>query len=213
MTSIGRYLGDCILAQSITGYDLMNIPPQEPNKLCGPSGLTCFEELASAGQDLCMVSCLGLYADVSFTNETILDFLESRGEEAQKLDELQQEYNRYKNDYVSNVYFDPKETNNSKCCIYSHILTIIPSFLAGIQWLTQLEVVHIYFDTATFDEIEKDVKVTLEGQLGVIGGTMGLLTGFSILSGVEIVYYALKVFFMLTQRSTVRSKDIDKHMT
>ena len=78
------------------------------------------------------------------------------------------------------------------------------SSLAGIKWFTQLEVVHIYFDTATFDEIEKDVKVTLEGQLGVIGGTMGLLTGFSILSGVEIVYYVVKVFFRLTQRSRVR---------
>ena len=29
----------------------------------------------------------------------------------------------------------------------------------------------------------------MEAQLGLIGGTMGLLTGFSILSGVEIIYY------------------------
>ena len=36
--------------------------------------------------------------------------------------------------------------------------------------------------------------MTLEAQLGLIGGTMGLLTGFSILSGVEIVYYAVKFF-------------------
>ena len=51
------------------------------------------------------------------------------------------------------------------------------------------QLVEIYFDTATFDEIEKDRKVTLEAQLGVIGGTMGLLTGFSIISAVEIVYF------------------------
>ena len=37
-----------------------------------------------------------------------------------------------------------------------------------------------------------DVKVTIESQLGLIGGTMGLLTGFSILSGVEIVYFILR---------------------
>ena len=75
-----------------------------------------------------------------------------------------------------------------------------------------LESVHIYFDTATYDEIERDVKVnsfnifcilselnyneygkvTTEAQLGLIGGTMGLLTGFSILSGVEIIYYLLR---------------------
>ena len=34
--------------------------------------------------------------------------------------------------------------------------------------------------------------MTIEAQLGLIGGTMGLLTGFSILSGVEIVYFLLR---------------------
>ena len=60
--------------------------------------------------------------------------------------------------------------------------------------------VEIFFDTATYDEIERDVKVTLQAQLGLIGGTMGLLTGFSILSGVEIIYFVMKFFVSL--RST-----------
>ena len=38
--------------------------------------------------------------------------------------------------------------------------------------------------------------MTLVAQLGVIGGTMGLFTGFSILSGIEIVYFAAKFFLM-----------------
>ena len=42
-----------------------------------------------------------------------------------------------------------------------------------------------------------DVKVTTEAQLGLIGGTMGLLTGFSILSGVEIVYYLLRLIIII----------------
>ena len=54
--------------------------------------------------------------------------------------------------------------------------------------------VQIYLNTATYDEVVNDVKVTLEAQLGLIGGTMGLLTGFSILSGVEIIYYVLMLF-------------------
>ena len=41
------------------------------------------------------------------------------------------------------------------------------------------------------------IKVTTEAQLGLIGGTMGLLTGFSILSGVEIIYYLLRFNFPL----------------
>ena len=93
-----------------------------------------------------------------------------------------------------------------------------------------LKAVYIYFDTATYDEIERDekvqalfckvyhmsyekvmfwihlflegivcmnllriyLKVTMEAALGLIGGTMGLLTGFSILSGVEIIYFLLR---------------------
>ena len=65
-----------------------------------------------------------------------------------------------------------------------------------------LQFVHIYFGTATYDKLEKDVKVTLEAQLGLIGGTMGLLTGFSLLSAVEIVYFAIKFFLSLKVSNT-----------
>ena len=56
-----------------------------------------------------------------------------------------------------------------------------------------LEVVQIYFDTASFDEIERDKKIKFEAQLSLIGGTMGLLTGFSIISGVEIICFLAKL--------------------
>ena len=70
-------------------------------------------------------------------------------------------------------------------------------FLANEKPYSPLQVVHIFFETSTFDTIERDQKVTLEAQLGVVGGTMGLLTGFSILSGVEILYYMVKFFLSL----------------
>ena len=37
----------------------------------------------------------------------------------------------------------------------------------------------------------------MEAALGLIGGTMGLLTGFSILSGIEILYYIVRFGFMM----------------
>ena len=40
-------------------------------------------------------------------------------------------------------------------------------------------------------------KVTFESSLGVVGGTMGLLTGFSILSGVEIIFFLIKILLKL----------------
>ena len=54
--------------------------------------------------------------------------------------------------------------------------------------------VEIYFDTATFDKIERDKKIKTEAQLSLIGGTMGLLTGFSIISGVEIIFFLFRLF-------------------
>ena len=63
-----------------------------------------------------------------------------------------------------------------------------------------LQVVQIYFDTATYDEIVKDVSVTLADQLGAIGGTMGLFAGFSFLSAVELLYFLVKYFFDLLSR-------------
>ena len=40
-----------------------------------------------------------------------------------------------------------------------------------------------------------NAQVTFESALSNVGGTMGLLTGFSILSGVEIIYFLVKFFF------------------
>ena len=51
----------------------------------------------------------------------------------------------------------------------------------------------IYFDTPTFDKITKDNAAKITDMLSAIGGTLGLLTGFSIISGVEIVYFLGKV--------------------
>ena len=56
-----------------------------------------------------------------------------------------------------------------------------------------ISLVEVYFRTPTFDIIEKDEKDTLEMKLSAIGGTMGLLTGFSFLSAVEVIYFLIKI--------------------
>ena len=56
-----------------------------------------------------------------------------------------------------------------------------------------MKLVQIYFDTATFDKIERDEKVKFTAALGLVGGTMGLLTGFSIISGIEVVFFLFKL--------------------
>ena len=57
----------------------------------------------------------------------------------------------------------------------------------------KLRYVRIFFDTPTFDRITKDRAAKFVDMLSAIGGTMGLLTGFSIISGVEILYFIAKL--------------------
>ena len=65
------------------------------------------------------------------------------------------------------------------------------------EWDTRLRYVRIFFDTPTFDRITKDRAAKFVDMLSAIGGTMGLLTGFSIISGVEIFYFLIKTVLNL----------------
>ena len=53
----------------------------------------------------------------------------------------------------------------------------------------------IQIDEPTMMMIEKDVSASFTDRLGVVGGTIGLFTGLSLISFVEIIYWALKVGF------------------
>ena len=59
----------------------------------------------------------------------------------------------------------------------------------------------IYFDTPTFNRITNDRAAKFVDMLSAIGGTMGLLTGFSIISAVEILYFASKIIYNLFKNS------------
>ena len=59
----------------------------------------------------------------------------------------------------------------------------------------------IYFHTPTFDRITMEDAAKFEDIFATIGGTMGLLTGFSIISGVEILYFAAKIGWNLFQKN------------
>ena len=58
----------------------------------------------------------------------------------------------------------------------------------------------IYFDATTFERITKDRAAKFVDMLSAIGGTMGLLTGFSIISGVEIIYFTVKMILQSAKK-------------
>ena len=56
-----------------------------------------------------------------------------------------------------------------------------------------MRLVKLYFDTSVFDKITKDERANFETKLSVVGGTMGLFSGFSLISGIEIIFYVCKI--------------------
>ena len=53
-------------------------------------------------------------------------------------------------------------------------------------------------------DILQDRAAKFVDQLSAIGGTMGLLTGFSLISAVEIIYFAIKIVLGLVRGKSDR---------
>ena len=147
-----------------------------------------------------------------------------------QLKSIIREYYQYKENFARNIFFDVEKGSKSEFPVWQNIISFTNLIVSTNTHLVlytfifsstasrlpyQVQFVTIKINTATFDKIEKDVKVlfvlrhlsnywclqtfkvTVEAALGMIGGTMGLFTGFSILSAVEIIYHLLKWVFQL----------------
>ena len=100
----------------------------------------------------------------------ILDSIKKQSEDQRSVrDELLQPmkaYNAYKTGYMKNIQFDNDAKNQCKCNdrdhskLFNHVSwsSIHCLFSAFIPPPNELQVVEIYFDASTFDEIERDVK-------------------------------------------------------
>ena len=84
-------------------------------------------------------------------------------------------------------------------CIFLTLQQVILEF----DYKTKLQFVKIYFDTPTFDRITKDRRAKFEDIMSAVGGTMGLLTGFSIISAVEIIFYLVRIAGNIFNRKTI----------
>ena len=68
------------------------------------------------------------------------------------------------------------------------------------NWKNNLQLISIRFDTPGYNEITKDVSSTFTDKLSAVGGTFGLLTGFSLISGVEILFFLAKFLMSLAEK-------------
>ena len=65
------------------------------------------------------------------------------------------------------------------------------------EFVSKLHYVKISFNTPKFEKITKDRAAKFVEMLSAIGGTAGLLTGFTIISLVEIIYFVINIIWKL----------------
>ena len=71
-----------------------------------------------------------------------------------------------------------------------------------IEW----KYVRIYFDATTFDIVTKDRAAKFVDIISALGGTLGLFTGFSIMSAFEIVYFGIKIILEIIRKKINKDK-------
>ena len=106
-----------------------------------------------------------------------------------KLLSLKRDYLNIRENRLKNIAFNADATDGGSDQNEENIFS---QFVSEIILPYDLQFVLVGIESATYDQIEYDLALTIEGALGLVGGTMGLFSGFSVLSGVEIVYYLAK---------------------
>ena len=133
----------------------------------------------------CLTLCSGLLITSSTKYRTVENFESLISEEVHA-------YNKY-------IQWSDLPSGLKGYILFTFALLFIFTFLTAkviildYEWKNKLRYVRIFFDTPIFDRITKDRAAKFVDILSAIGGTMGLLTGFSIISGVEILYFAAKM--------------------
>ena len=135
--------------------------PLRERPVCTPIGNACFENLTRL-HPTCYVACQGIYADV-FKVEEGLSQGKIERQDRESFLIMEEQYQKLKESFVDNIHF-----NASNCEAVS-------------KDYTSLKLVQIFYNTPTYDVIKKDVKISLQAQIGLIGGTLGLFTVCSLL--------------------------------
>ena len=153
-----------------------------------------------------LVYLLSLYLSwCSYINIYLLGFRIDSGSVKENIKRLTTEYWNHKG-----FYNFPYKYKGSKAHFNNCVKSILCLSLDYELQRPNLTFVKIQFDTPVFDKVTKDRSAKFVDMLSAIGGTMGLLTGFSIISGVEIIYFAVRIVLDYIKRMK-RSTRLDIH--
>ena len=147
-----------------------------------PEQLNCVSTINFETNELkCLTRCDGM--DIISYNEHHMK------EEENKRMELEELYHKYKRPYK---FLSKPKFKSNNILIWFYIL-YVKLIISDFQFKSKLHYIQVYFDIPKFDRITKDRAAKFVDMLSAIGGTMGLLTGFSLISAVEIVYFSAKL--------------------
>ena len=173
--------------------------------------MECYDVLVSTSEEACF-ECKGMYSvvNVDTSNRT----LALNGRLADKAFEtFLKEYLQYKQAYeikFASFFSDilPKRTDDSHFLMgwpFLNEQAVLQSFptthpLRYYEVEQRLEIVEIYFTAPTFDKVIKDSRTNFVTKASMIGGMLGLFTGFSVLSGIEILYFSILLLLRIYER-------------
>ena len=93
------------------------------NNYCGPESAGCIENI-DLHSPQCRDSCLGLYADVNYSNDT------GKDTNWKKFANMTENYHRYLNDYAENLIYNSSTKNLSKTLNMSWLIIFVIFSLA-----------------------------------------------------------------------------------
>ena len=141
---------------------------------CDEAGLSCARTVALPS---CLPPCQGIFSDVSQTS-----LGKPQNFEWTRLNQTMTQYERYKDNFQPQPAFPLNTVKGQYQDRSKYFLFLI--IILDFEHKTELHFVR---------RITKDSKMKMSDMVGTVGGTMGLLTGFSIISAVEILYFAAKI--------------------
>ena len=152
--------------------------------LCAPEQMEC---VLNIEVKKCLPQCSGLFFEnyeVEIESKMISAGLISNRAKEVKISKLSKQYWNYKGFYKFTTFGAGLIIN---CFFNVNLLSV------EYDSKNDLRYIKIQFTTPVFDIVTKDKANKFVDMLSEIGGTMGLLTGFSIITAVEIVYFAVKI--------------------
>lgn len=116
---------------------------------------------------------------------------------------------------MANYLMDPENIFNSKLAknltkLANNLTT--DADLAQKRFNEDITILNFFFDTPIITEITLDLKTSIFDMISAIGGTLGLFTGISVITLVEVMYWAVKLSGLLLQSFLAKLSKVKKSM-